>query len=279
MKAEVVVEKPASEVAPQPDILTRVAGFKQEPKAPDSTPSDDVNFDYKQLENIKDPEAKSWADKAYKSMQSGFTKKFNELAELRKSVEAQKQQVTKWTPERIQQELLNNPEFVQAASVVANSANQNPQDSGLTDEQYSALSDREKAKLSALEQQVIQLQQINNNVLRNKEDSELSSKYPDYSAQEIDTITADMLAGKLQATREHLYKAFKYEDNVRKAYELGKQDALKENQDKARAVSVSGLNVNSGSDVPKQQPGQSREGHFAQIALANLAKMGGALRK
>ena len=62
-------------VIPEPDLMTKVTQFKR-PETSPVAEGVDIGFDYKEIEAIKDPVAKDIAIKAYRSMQSGVTKKF-----------------------------------------------------------------------------------------------------------------------------------------------------------------------------------------------------------
>ena len=208
---------------------------------------------------------------AYKSFQKGFNQKFQEIAELRKSLEAQKQQTTSWTPEKLQQEM-NKPDFVQAAQQIIKT--QNPKESGLTDEEWSTLSEAEKTKLNKMEQELQALKQqtfLNEMRAQNLvEDERLKTKYSNYNPQAIDTITADLLANKVKATREHLWKAIDYEDAGRRAYELGKADKKLETQEKITSMSTTGTTVVGDESVPKMEEGETSKQYFLRLAGRRL---------
>lgn len=178
----------ATPEAPAPvvemDLISKVAEFrKSQPVAAPVQSQTDGAFNYNEIENIKDPVAKEIAIKAYKSLQGDYTRKTQELAEQRKSLESKMQETKGWTAQRIQQELLNNPEFLQAAQEIAQV--QNPANSGLTDEQFSALTDSEKAQLSSLKSEINQLKQTNANAAFmaavSQEDARLQARYTDYN--------------------------------------------------------------------------------------------------
>ena len=122
-------------IVKEPDLVTRVSQFtpKEEPKPEVKN----EEFDFKELENIKDPEAKAWAEKAYKSFQKGYTQKFQELAEIKKKIEVQPVP-SEWTPERLQQEM-SKSDFVSSAQQIVEL--QTKKTSGMTEEEFSALSD------------------------------------------------------------------------------------------------------------------------------------------
>lgn len=268
------VDTPIAPVeTPKEDIITRVSKVEVKPEttATATTEVKEPEFDFKNIEAIKDPSAKEQAMLAYKSFQKGFNQKFQEIAELRKSLEGQKQQVTSWTPERLQQEM-NKPDFVQAAQSVIKI--QNPTSSGLTDTEWSTLSEGEQSRLKNMEQELHSLKQqsfLNELRARNMtEDEKLKTRYADYDPKAIDTVTADMLAGRVQATREHLYKAIKFDEAVRKAYELGKSDKKLETEEKITSMSTTGGTVVGNDDVPKIEEGETSKQYFLRLAGRRL---------
>lgn len=247
-----VAEKPAEvkpveqKAAPTQDLVTRVAQFKKEEKpkepAPDISLDGDPKFDYKQLEAIKTPEeAKRWAEDAYKSLQRGYNQKYQSVAEMRKDLEKKLSEQTTWTPQRIQA-VLQDPNFVQAAQTVMQS--QAPTDSGMTDEQWSALSEGEKAKLQSMEKEIINLRQQNQRAVLEQQDKELVGKYANYQPQAVESLIQDLSTNRVVATREHLWKVIDYEAAVQRAYELGRQDAKSLTSEKVQASNVIGNGVN-----------------------------------
>src|SRR3990167_11007207 len=113
--AEPELEKPEIK-SEEVSLVTRASQVKIEPQRPSIS---DDGFDYKEIENIKDLQAREYAEKAYKSFQRGWNEKYQELAELRKSLVAKKTENAIWTPERIQDELLSDPTFIQSAQKVS----------------------------------------------------------------------------------------------------------------------------------------------------------------
>lgn len=255
----------------EPDLLSKVSQFRKSTPAPSSQDNQDF-FDYKQIEAITDPVAKDIAVKAYKSMQAGLTQKTQSIAEQRRALEQKQQEMQTWSPERIQRELLNNPQFLQAAQQVAGNSQQNPLNSGLTNEEYSALTDREKAQMVELKQQVTMLQQTNHQARMQQEDAQLQSKYADYDPQEVSTLWNDLSTGRIQATREHLYKVANYERAVKAAYELGKQEVSQLNQTRANGASVNGMQVNNSNGLPTREKGENDVSFFQKIARFRLAQ-------
>ena len=249
----------------QEDLISRASQVKLDEKQETQQPNtDDVKFDYGKLDNIKSPEeAKQWAEEAYKSLQRGFNTKFQEVASLRKSLEAKAQESQEWTPERVQS-LLNDPKFVESAQAVAGQNNQNDY-----------MTEEEKARdlrVKQLENEIRSLQQQNSNTLKSQQDNQLQGKYANYKPEAVDILTADLLQGKVQATREHLWKVIDYDAAVRRAYELGKQDRKLDINEKESSMSFDGSTTVNPVEKPQPREGENDRDFFRRVALENLAK-------
>lgn len=280
-----VVESPAQqissepkEITEQPDLLSRVAAFKKSQPTSSTDNSSDF-FDYKEIENIKDPVAKEIALKAYKSMQSGLTKKTQTLAEERKSLESKLQEMNTWSPDRIQKELLNNPQFLQAAQQIAGTPPQNPPNSGLTNDEFSALTDKEKAELSAIKSQnttlaneINALKQNNLQAIISQKDAQLQQKFPDYNPVDIDNSLRSLANMNPVDIREYIYKAVRFEESVKNAYEMGKLERTQLNNEKISAVSPSGISTVTSNGLPKKESNESGAAYFVRLAQARLAE-------
>lgn len=268
----VQVPAPAQADAPvvEQDILTKVNQFKQKNQAQNPASSNnDIGFDYKEIDNIKDPIAKEFAIKAYKSMESGVQKKFQDLAAQRKQLEAKMQEMNAWTPERIQQ-LLADPAFVQAAQSVVQT--QNPPNSGLTDEQFSALTDSERQKFVALEKQVNTLQQVNLQNLINQTDEQLKMKYAGYNPDVVNNGLRELSSMQPHQIREYVYRAKNYESDVKAAYEFGRQESGQLNQQKINSMSVTGNQIANNDGMPTRQANQSDISWFQTLANFRLSQ-------
>lgn len=274
------------------DIVSRVSAFKAQPeKGSDinTSPSQDaIAFNIKDLEKIQDPQARKLAEDAYKSMQADYTRKTQALASERKemaSLKAQLEQSGQFTPSRIQ-ELLNNPSFVQAAREYEASVRQpqaNIAQGDLTEEELSYLS-HEQQKLYLNQKKMhaetqAMLSNLNNeliNVKTQKEDAELSSRYKNYDSNVINQTYKDMMTGKLNATREHLYKAIYHDENVKSAYQMGRMDERNGISQKMQASSnVGGMNTQVlDSDIPLKDKKESFNDYWKRLAASAKTKIG-----
>lgn len=261
----------------EPDLVTRVSQVKEETKTPETKPTestDDSKFDFKELENIKDPEAKAWAEKAYKSFQADYTNKTKVLAEDRKEFEnskVQTQQPATWTPERLQQEL-NKPDFVESVQSVIQPAK---------DEEYSALSETERADIKRMKQELLLLKEQNSTVTKQSQDTQLKGTYANYDSRSVDTLTADLLSGKVQATREHLWKVMDYDDAVHRAYKLGLEDKKLETTEKITSMSPEGTVAQATEGALEKKEGETSKQWFLRNAINRLlqSKEKGQTRK
>ena len=255
---------------PKPNLLQRVSSYKETPKQEEVAPTDDVDFDVNEINNIENPAAREYAMKAYKSMQRGFGKKLQERSELAKKVELLESAVNdtkSWTPEKIQS-LLNDQGFVQAAQSVYQHQSQD------TDE-YSALSEAEQREITQLKTKIASLEQNNWQSVKVQQDEKLKSTYVNYNPVAIDTLTADLLQNKVQATREDLWKVIDYEPGIKRAYELGRQDEREGITEKANSLSVEGVSTSRNDSPLERKEGESSGELFKRVALKNLARIAG----
>jgi hypothetical protein len=267
---QVQVEAPVVEAPAVEDLVTRVSKVETVIKPNIEEPT----FDLKDIQNIKDPQAKEQALKAYKSFQRGFGEKFEELANLRKELNEIKNKNTQWTPERIRQEL-NKPDFIQASQEVLQE--QNPQNSGMNETEWSSLTSNEKKQWQVMQQELTSLKQQNQNqqILQNfkQQDEQLKTRYANYDSNAVDIITSELLSGKRQATREDLHKAIDYDNAVMRAYELGKQDGSSNLTEKLNASSYDGITTGKpATDVPIANKNESTTSFFGRLVENNIRK-------
>jgi hypothetical protein len=261
-------EKPTFQ---EPSIVERVS------KQSDTTPGvsvkppedSDFKFNYNDIEKITDPQAKEYAQQAYKSFQSGFNKKFEELASLRKELEQKEQEYSSWTPEKIQA-LLKDPSFVQAAQSATRQNAPNPTGGELTDTEWSALTETEKQQFVDVQNKVNSLVAQNNELLRSQQHDKLKTKYANYDSGAVDRMTNDLLVGKYQATVEDIWKVMDYNKAIERAYELGLQDKKLSQQDKLQATSPEGLSVTGGDSIPPKEQNESNHDYFVRLANRRL---------
>lgn len=257
-------------VIPEPDLMTKVTQFKR-PETSPVAEGVDIGFDYKEIEAIKDPVAKDIAIKAYRSMQSGVTKKFQEASvmkkeaeEARRQVEIKLEQAKYWSQERVQTELLNNPQFLAIAQAMS-APNNAPNDS--------LLSEEERTKINGLEAEINRLKQTNFQSMISQQDNVLRTKYADYNPVQIDETIARLSKMQPQEIREWVYKAIMHDPHVKSGYELAKQELSQLNQERVSAFSPSGGQAVITSDAPSKEKGESDSNFFSRLYQNNKARL------
>lgn len=255
------------------DLIARASAVKLDNQTQPAQTQSSEEFDFKQIEAIKDPIAKEQAMLAYKSFQKGFNNKFQELAEQRKTLDKQLNDISNWSPEKVQS-LLNNTSFVQSAQAILGTTQAKP--SGVTDEEFSNLSETEKQELVSMRSKINQFEQQNLRLQREKEHESLKSKYSEaYDSKSVENLFQDLGTGKIQAGMEHIFKVLDYDNAVKRAYQLGMQDRNSNNMEKVNAVSSIGNGVNVSSDKPikgDKESGGEFLGRLIQWNKTNLRK-------
>lgn len=252
---ETVVEKVVDKVVdtPKEDLVSRVSKVKvEEPK------KEEEIFNVTDIEKIEDPKAKEYATKAYKSLLGDYTRKMQELSEMRKSFQKEPE---KWTPEKVQS-LLNDQTFVESARSIVGT----PHDDG------SMLTEAEKHELTSLKDKIRQMETQTWNAIKIQQDEALKQRYANYDPQAVDYITGELIQGKRNATREDIFKAMDYENAVKRAYELGRQDKEIVTKDKIESSSIDGGAVTSTGTPPPQEKNESDRAYFRRLAERRLAE-------
>lgn len=265
---------PVTPVAPVPEkSLDQKLAESRSATKPLIDPGVDIGFDYKEIEAIVDPVAKDIAMKAYKSMQAGFTRKSQELAMTKKEAEAVISRSKNWSTQRIQDELLSNPEFLAAAQQISG-ASSNPQNSGLTNDEFSALTDSEKAQLSSLKNELNLLKQDKFSAIVAQTDSQLQAKYGQgYNPQIVNDGIAKLAQLQPHEIREYVYKALSRDEDVKAAYELGRSENGQLNQEKINSMSVvNGVNAAASDDRPIKQAGENDIAFMVRLGQYRLAQ-------
>lgn len=252
-----------------PDLLTRVSQVKTEVKQEDTEGKFNINDLDAQIEKLPDPALKEQMVGLKKSLLRGENQKYQEIANLRKQYETKLAETQTWTPERLQAEI-NKPDFVQAAQSVLQT--RNPNDNGLTDSQWSTLSDVEKAELNQLKQKIVSLEKNSWEAVKSQQDAQLKNKFANYDPSVVDNVANDLVQGKIQATREALWKVVDYENAVKRAYELGLMDKNTQNQEKVNGMTFEGgRNIASPSGVEKLK-GETNQQFMARSYNEHLKK-------
>lgn len=223
------------------------------------------------LDDIKDPIARALVEKKYKDLLSGYNKKFEQLAEERKTLAREKEKLAQpWTPERVNQ-LLSDPKFVESAQSIAEQ--RAPQQWQGSSEEWSALAPQEQQAFKMMQNQVqsLMLQQSQSQV---KEiDNELKSTYPDYDPEMINGFAQKYDRGEIdtRGLRELVYKGLNFEKAVERAYQLASKDRNGIISDKMNASSqASAISTTTVGDKPVMEKGESSAKFFSRLARWNM---------
>ncbi len=248
-KVETKVEEVKKPVEKTDDLVQRVSQVKET--------KFNINDLDSEIEKITDPKVKEQMLGLKKSLVAGENQKYQDIAQLRKDLEAQKS--SNWTSERVQ-DLLKDQSFLSAARDII------PQD------ESSMLTEPEKASIKAAKDRADFAVSQASEAKRLREDEVLNNKYANYNAEGVDVITADLISGKLKATREDLHKVLDYDDAIKRAYSLGKEDKKVDTKEKIDATSVDGVTTNISEAPLKRIKGESDRVYFQRLGEHNLAK-------
>ena len=273
----------AAEGTQQPssdDLLSRVTKFVDD-KTPVNKSEDDIDNDVfndaefrKKIDALQDPELKQYMLSMRKTGVRGIQERLQEISEMRKELTALKQGINPgWSPERVQQ-LLNDKEFLNAAQTVLGNQGQVVEN----DDEY--VPDSVKQKLAKLEQENSQFKQQWNQfsqqqtmVQRAQEHERLKERYGNYDPQKIDELIAGLIQGKIQAGPEVVYKAYFHDDNVKRAYEMGRRDALGGVEERQQASSFSSNNVQQPNSQIKPEQGETNKQFLNRIINNKLSQL------
>ena len=204
------------------------------------------------LDDIKDPQARSFVERRVKELESGINRKFEEIAAKRKELEAQLQEASKpWNKDRLKS-LLRDQNFL--ASVQELQTEVAPSEFGGSQEQWSNLSPEEKREFENMRRENMSTRRQVQQLLQAQEDEKLKEKYPNYDPVVVDRLQEGLISGTVQATRDDLWKVANYEKDIERAYQLGLKDR---NGDlSAKQAAGSGFqevgNVKPANDLPDE---------------------------
>jgi hypothetical protein len=271
--------EPVVQAEPVEDLVTRASKvtIPAQPEKGESAPQDAIKLDQAAIDRISDPALKQAVIETHKSMQADYTRKTQAAAQVRKEAEALKAQAEAGKYDI--PTLLNDPKWVQVASEYQKTIKPQPtgnSNGDLTEEEFSYLPPEQQKsylKMKNLEQGMQSLANLAQSERMKNEDMTLKNRYANYEPQTVDKIYQDMMTGKLQATREHLWKVADYESAVNRAYQLGLQDKKVETANKvAGSTQSSGVNVTPTGDAPTRLPNESGIEYFKRIAAHNFSK-------
>lgn len=262
------------------DLLSRITRFVDD-ASPQNKSEDKIDEDVfndaefrKKIDALQDPELKQYMLSMRKTGVRGIQERLQEISEMRKELTALKQGINPgWSPERVQQ-LLNDKDFLNAAQSVLGNQGQVVEDDG----EY--VPESVKQKLAKLEQENSQFKQQWNQfsqqqtmVQRAQEHERLKERYGNYDPQKVDELINGLIQGKVQAGPEVVYKAYFHDDNVKRAYEMGRRDAMGGVQDRQQASSFSSNSVQQPNSQMKPEQGETNKQFLNRIINNKLSQL------
>lgn len=262
------------------DLLSRITRFVDD-ASPQNKSEDKIDEDVfndaefrKKIDSLQDPELKQYMLSMRKTGVRGIQERLQEISEMRKELTALKQGINPgWSPERVQQ-LLNDKDFLNAAQSVLGNQGQAVEDDG----EY--VPESVKQKLAKLEQENSQFKQQWNQfsqqqtmVQRAQEHERLKERYGNYDPQKVDELINGLIQGKVQAGPEVVYKAYFHDDNVKRAYEMGRRDAMGGVQERQQASSFSNNNVQQPNSQIKPEQGETNKQFLNRIINNKLSQL------
>lgn len=237
--------------------------------------------------SIKDPLARQILKKKESEMLSGLNKKFQEIAELRKSYESKINEQPKQTVQQLpdittREGLLKAIQDPKVASLVQELyQEQAPKEWQGTGEEWSALNASEKAEWKSMKFHINNLSNTISNLELERIDSRIKSRFADYDSNKISSFEKELEFGKVddEKRRELIYKALNYENAINRAYNIAKEEFSGNIKEKVAASSLNGLpNSQSQSSVIPERGNKSSSQHFIEIARKKIeeAKLKGA---
>jgi hypothetical protein len=90
---------------------------------------------------------------------------------------------------------------------------------------------------------------------------DLSGKYASFDKSKVIGMLTDINAGKFSATLEHIHKVVDYEDAIRRAYRMGKEDRQLDVKEKSAVstIDVTGAVQPSNPEIKRQEGESSAE--------------------
>ena len=239
-----------------------------------------VNFDRSKVDQLS-PEARTLFDDAYKSMQADYTRKTQSLSADKKA--AAEDAVTKamdnLTPNQIGQ-LAQDPRFQNALSVYLNSVGAMPKGQAATPEaETDEYGDKPAAPAvnPAQEARMIKTEKAVYDVRKQLEHERLGKQYGKfYNRDAAEGIFKNVANGQRLFTMEDAYWIASRDENMRRAYELGKQGRSMDITEKSQATTHPTTSQSAPVGEPlKQNSGESRIDFFRRLAQSASQRSGG----
>lgn len=258
------------------DLLSQVAQFEAENK-PNGKSEADIDAEVfsdpelrAKIDSISDPALKEQFIAMRKSMIRGLNQKFEDLAGQRKELAAfGDSSKPKFAANSIE-ELLQNPDFVKEAQRMTGQADALANDETTSPEAKQEIA-KVKSELEAFKQRAIEEQARQHNLAWQNQHLELSKKYKNYDKSAVDSLANDLVNNKVQVTPEALYKVLYHDDNIRRAYELGRRSTAESTAEKREISSINGITPVQNDGVV-QEKGEDNKAFMLRIINNRMAQ-------
>lgn len=254
------------------DLLSKVTQLEIEKSPAGKTDAeiDAVMFSDKELraklDSIQDPALREQFINMRKSMMKGVNDKFQEIATLRKDLEALKQSGRPKFSANSVEELLQNTEFVSEAQRLTGKTTTLSEDDTLSPEAKAEIN-KLKSELDSVKAAMTQQTVSKAQAEWNHHHEELSAKYKNYDRTEIDKVANDLASGRINVTPEYLYRVLHHDENVRRAYELGRREASGNLEEKKNITSIDGVTIVKNDSITQNEKEDNRT--FLQRIIAS----------
>jgi len=147
---------------------------------------------------------------------------------------------------------------------------------GKTDElsQDDSLSEAAKAEIMKVKSELETFKQAQQQQIQQQAQAKwngyhdvLAQKYKGYDRNEIDALANQLARGEINVTPEYLYRVLKYEEDIHKAYEMGRRESSRNVEDKRNASSISGINAVRNDSIMQDAKEDNRS--FLQRIIAS----------
>lgn len=261
----------------------------KESQATQNTSSSEVPaslFDRSELvSQIKDPYARKqvedYLSRKEKDMLRGMNDKFQEAARIRKEAEdrlSKTADFTKLSPAEKLKLIQQDQSFIEYAQAEAQrqQAQSAPSNWDGTQEEWSALSDKERIEFKSLRTEINELKQMERMRLLDQADKEIATRLPGYDPQLVNSFQSDLGQGKFSEPqlREMIAKAHLFDSAVERAYQQGLEDRKMDVNAKISATTgFHNARTELSQNIPQKESGETSRNHFIRIAQQRLAQL------
>lgn len=233
------------------DFMSKVTQFEVESSVANKTPDEIDNEVFsdkdfrKRIDDVraKDPELAKHLELMRKSGISGINNKMQEIAEIRKELQSLRdaQNRPRFSANSIE-ELLKNPEFLAEANKITGKGSALSDDESLSDAAKQEIAQL-KSELNSVKGSLQTRSSEEAQAAWNRHHESLKTKYKNYDVDKINQVATQLASGQVNVTPEYLYKVLYHDENVKKAFEMGRRMAVGQVEEKRQINSIDGVSA------------------------------------